>query len=244
MLAAVLTAALAAVSSAHAAGVTSVRLVACEPAGAGGGGAATFEGRMRAQRPGQRLQMRFTLQVAAPGAPRFRPVAAAGLGVWHTAAPGVTRWTYDKRVEDLVAPARYRARVRFRWRDADGRVVAHDTATSAVCRQEDTRPDLRMLRVTADPAGPATAGYHVPVRNAGGGPAGATSLALTVAGSALAPVPVPPLAPGAETVVTVTGPRCPPGAQLGLVLDPAGRVDETTEQDNFRTVACPPGAAP
>ena len=147
-----------------------VRLLACETGPADADRAAAFEGRVRAQRPGQRLQMRFTLQVSTPDAPRWRTVPAPGFGVWYSADSGVTRWTYSKRVQDLLAPASYRAKVRFRWRDARGTVVARTAVVSPSCKQPDVRPDLRTGAVTAQAAGASAARYAVEVRNAGTAP--------------------------------------------------------------------------
>jgi hypothetical protein len=219
-----------------------VRLLACETGPEESDRAAAFEGRMRAQRPGQRLQMRFTLQASTPDASRWHTVQAPGFGVWYSADSGVTRWTYSKRVQDLVAPASYRAKVRFRWRDESGHVVARTAVLSPACKQPDLRPDLRTGTVTAEPAGATAARYAVAVRNAGRGPADATALTLGF-GSTLLEAAVPALAAGEERTVTVTGPRCPAGAQIELILDPASRVDERNEDNNVRMVPCPAVAA-
>lgn len=215
-----------------------VRLLACETGPADADRAAAFEGRVRAQRPGQRLQMRFTLQVSTPDAPRWRTVPAPGFGVWYSADSGVTRWTYSKRVQDLLAPASYRAKVRFRWRDARGTVVARTAVVSPSCKQPDVRPDLRTGAVTAQAAGASAARYAVEVRNAGRGPAEATALTLGF-GSTLLEGAVPALAAGEARTVTVTGPRCQAGSEVELILDPASRVDERDEDDNTRMVPCP-----
>jgi hypothetical protein len=241
---------LAAVAAAPADGSTAapartgagVRLTACETAPAEVDRAAAFEGRMRAFAAGQRLQMRFVLQVSTPDAPRWRSVVAPGFGTWYTADPGVGRWTYAKRVQDLLAPGSYRALVRFRWRDAQGRIADRDAATSPTCRQPDLRPDLRSGTVTATLATEGAARYVIPVRNAGRGPSTATRLTLGTGGSVLQAA-VPALPAGEERDVTVTGPRCAAGSELVLVLDPDGRVQERSEEDNRRTLPCPSGAS-
>jgi CARDB len=215
-----------------------VRLLACETGPAEADRAAAFEGRVRAQRPGQRLQMRFTLQVSTPGASRWRSVSAPGFGVWYSADPGVTRWTYAKRVQDLLAPASYRAKVRFRWRDARGTVVARTSVVSSVCKQPDLRPDLTTGALSAQAAGTSAARYAVEVRNTGRGEADATILTLGF-GSTLLEAAVPALDAGETRTVTVTGPRCQAGSEVELILDPASRVDERDEDDNTRLVPCP-----
>ena len=217
-----------------------MRLRACEAALEPSGRVAVFEGRMARAERGQRLQMRFALQVRTPGGAGWRPVAAAGFGTWYTAARNVARWTYEKRVEDLLAPASYRAEVRFRWRDGDGRIVRRATVVSGICRQPDPRPDLRAGALTLLPAQGAAVRYQVPVRNAGRNPAGPAELTLEAAGNVLT-APVPPLAPGGQTTVQARGPACSLGSAVVLTLDPSGRIDEAGEEDNRRVIACPAG---
>src|SRR5947209_3699827 len=86
---------------------------------------AVFSGTMRSLRAGQdRMEMRFDLFRRAPGASAFKRVAAPGLGVWNRADPGVGRFKFRQKVENLGAPAAYRAVVGFRWVNARGRVFA------------------------------------------------------------------------------------------------------------------------
>ena len=94
---------------------------------------AVFEGVMKGKRT-MRMEIRFDLQRADPGTD-FRVVSAPGLSVWSRAAAGVVRYRYRKRVENLPAPAFYRAHVLFRWRDAAGKVVRHSDALTPACEQ-------------------------------------------------------------------------------------------------------------
>src|SRR5215468_379513 len=80
-------------------------------------GVATFEGRVTALKRATKAQMRFTLQARTPEEPTWRAVGAPGFGTWLTAPPKVGRYVYDKTVQELLAPAEYRAVIRFRWRD-------------------------------------------------------------------------------------------------------------------------------
>ena len=107
------------------------RLVACDTAAR----AAVFEGRMAARADAPRMHMRFTLQARTAERPAWTRVHAPGLDVWTTAEPDADRYVYTKRVENLVAPGRYRAVVRFRWTDAGGVVRAQARVISPVCRQ-------------------------------------------------------------------------------------------------------------
>lgn len=234
----VVTAALAVPGSASTAPGAAVRLSACESALEPSGRVAAFEGRMARTGRRQRLQMRFALQVRTPEGSGWRAVAATGFGTWYTAARNVARWTYEKRVKDLLAPAGYRAEVRFRWRDAGGRIVRRATAVSDVCRQPDLRPDLRAGALGVSPARVGALRYEVPVRNAGRSPSGPTQLTLEAAGATLTAA-IPALAAGAQTTVRVTGPACRPGTPVVLTLDPSGRIDEADEADDRRPIACP-----
>jgi hypothetical protein len=96
----------------------------------------------------------------------------------------VRRYTYAKTVRSLLAPASYRATVRFRWLDADGQVLDQDDAVSAVCIQDDLRPDLVPRRIDVQPAAGtrASSRYGVLVRNAGATASGAFGVRLDVPG--------------------------------------------------------------
>src|SRR5262245_30374524 len=84
-------------------------LLRCDP------GVATFEGRVTAIKRAAKAQMRFTLQARTPEEPAWRAVTTPGFGSWLTAPKGAGRYVYDKTVQQLLAPAEYRAVIRFRW---------------------------------------------------------------------------------------------------------------------------------
>jgi len=233
-------AALAAAGPAHAAPRQSVKLLDCETALGQTARSAVFEGRMRSVAGAQRLLMRFSLQARRPGGGRWRGVPAPGLGRWVSSDRGVARYVYTKRVENLVAPAGYRALVSFRWLDADGRRVLSARETSPVCAQPDLRADLRALSMDIQAAAdPGQASYAVLLVNHGRAVSDAFALALTVDGQPLAPQRVEALEPGERRTVTVTGPICRPGATLTVDLDLNGEVDERSEADNRLTRSCP-----
>lgn len=94
---------------------------------------AVFEGLMRGKRT-VRMEIRFDLQRADPGG-AFARVSAPGLSVWTRAEQGVVRYRYRKRVENLPAPASYRAHVLFRWRNRAGKVVRHEDGITPACEQ-------------------------------------------------------------------------------------------------------------
>jgi hypothetical protein len=109
----------------------SATLLECER---GAEPAAEFEAEMSAVPGTERMRMRYTLQAATPGRRAYRRVAAPGFDVWTTSEPDVTHYVFTRRVEDLIGPAQYRVRVRFRWLDANGDALARATRTSRACR--------------------------------------------------------------------------------------------------------------
>lgn len=143
-------------------GGAEARLTECETGETARERVAVFEGRMRAFRGVERLEMRFTLQVATPEQPSWSAVRATGFDVWTSALPDVTRYVYTRRVEALVGPARYRTVVRFRWLDADGRLVARAERRSAVCRQPASPAEDSSAAWIA--AWPRSAGWAAAVR--------------------------------------------------------------------------------
>jgi hypothetical protein len=215
-------------ASASASGPAQLRLLACDP------GEAAFEGDMRAIPRASRMQMRFTL-LARTGAAGWRRVSAPRLDSWVTSDPGRMRYVYDKHVDGLVAPGSYRMRVRFRWIDAAGEVVARTRRLSRVCRQRDPRPDLRVSALRALDTG----GYEATIRNAGRTAASAFDVTLTVPGSAPVTERTGPLAPGERSTVVFDAPPCEPGSTVRLVVDAADEVDEAAEADDTVAVACP-----
>src|SRR5256885_8130343 len=138
---------------------------------------ASFSGTMRSLRAGQdRMEMRFDLFRRARGSLVFKRVPAPGLGVWNRANPGVGRFRFRQKVENLSAPAAYRAVVSFRWIGADGRVFARAHHVTLACSQPDLRPDLRVVGIVH--AGT----YLVTVRNAGGSAARGFDVSFRVGG--------------------------------------------------------------
>ena len=109
------------------------RVIRCHPHPNQAKRFAIFEGEMTGQTT-TRMEIRFDLLRADPGG-EFLQVDAPGLGVWNRAEAGVVDYRYRKRVENLPAPASYRALVRFRWRKAGGGVVRRGHALTEVCEQ-------------------------------------------------------------------------------------------------------------
>lgn len=241
-----LSASLLAPAAAHAtpAGApVAARLIACHPAVAKAERFAIFQGAMTRWRHSARVEIRFDLLARPAGSPSFQPVAGPGLGVWNRSGLGVSRYRFRKRVENLPAPAAYRAVVSFRWLGANGKVLGRAVRLTPVCHQPDPRPDLRVGRVTATRAGnKANARYTIVVRNDGRSAAGNFDVVLGVNGIDRPAETVGGLATGERRAVTIVASRCAPGESLTVVLDPDGRVDEANEGNDRATVPCPPDA--
>jgi hypothetical protein len=211
-------------------------LVACDRADR----AAVFEGRMDVVDGAARMQMRFRLEAAEPGDGRWRRVAATGFSAWGSAAAGRSRYVFTRRVEQLLAPASYRVRVRFRWLDAAGAVIATAGATSRPCRQPDPRPDLMVSAIAVRPAAsPSDRRYIVTIRNDGRGGAPPTTVSLALGGGAWLAAPVAALAPGERDAVVFVAPACAPGTPLVATADAGDAVDERDEVANTLTAGCP-----
>jgi hypothetical protein len=218
------------------------RLVTCQTGATSATRTAVFTARMPAADGTTRMAMRFDLLQRTPGAAEYAPVKLPAWGVWQRSQPGRTAFIYTKRVRGLRAPGSYRARVRFRWYEADGHLQRIATRTTRTCRQPDPRPNLTAGDVTiAGGLGAASATYLLDVGNEGRGAAGRFAVALAVAGVPQPPVAVDGLAAGARTVVSVAGPRCAPGSTVRFVLDPDRDVTESDEADDIVDRPCPAG---
>ena len=221
---------LLAAPAAHAGGPASVALVECDREAQ----AAEFQARMQTVPGAQRMQMRFSLWVEHRRR-GYRRVRASGFGVWTTADPGVTRYVYTRRVEQLLGPARYRVQVRFRWLDAGGRAIARATARSRYCRQPDPRPNLTVRDLWVEPIGdPARRRYVVLVRNTGRREVEPFELEVSGAAAVL----VGALEPREERFVELVGPACEPGWKVTATADPLDEIEERSERDNALAITC------
>jgi hypothetical protein len=216
------------------------RLTGCATGATAPERTAAFTASMPAIESSARMWIRFDLLQRTPGQAEFDPVRLPAWGRWERSEPGRTGFIYTKRVQALRAPGAYRARVRFRWYGADGRLVRRAERLTGICRQRDPRPDLRAgALAVAGGLGPAAATYLLTLTNAGRGAAGPFDVVLTTAGMPQAPVRVDGLAAGESRVVSVPGPRCAAGATVRFVLDAGAAVDESEEADDVVDRLCP-----
>ena len=197
---------------------------------------AVFEGQVRVFRKAPRMQMRFTLQASTPDAPLWRKVPLPGFSGWITAPANLGKYTYDKTVQDLLAPASYRAVVNFRWRDRSGRTIRTERAISPICKQVDVRPDLVVRNVRVEDGS-----YVGVVFNRGRQAAGPFAVDFLVEGVSVGTVEVIGLA--AQTPITVMTPAarrpaCAAGSTIEAVADARAQVDEADEENNAFSAVC------
>lgn len=201
---------------------------------------AVFRGALTTVRKARSLQMRFALQARPAKGGAFKHVVAPSFDQWLTSSPGKKAFVYDKRLEALAAGTSYRAVIRYRWRAADGHVLARAFRMTPTCTQPDDRPNLRATRIAVRPGisrGART--YLVRIANRGAGEAPAFATSLTVGGNTLTGSMGGPLAARSATTLAFLAPKCKAGSTLTATVDTGDAVDERNETDNRLTVPCP-----
>lgn len=178
------------------------------------------------------MGMRFVLYEKLPGG-RFERVSLPNWEEWErTGRAKVPGFVFTKRVEELAAPAAFKAVVTFRWYDDEGAVLRTAKRTTGVCRQPDWRPNLVIEKATFTANGRA----RVTLANRGRTAAGPFQVTMGVAGS-LSSALANPLAAGERRTLTMA--RCRSPEQAVFTVDAAGGVDEADEGDNVLVAACP-----
>lgn len=216
------------------AAVAKARTTGCVPALDAFEREASFTGDMRTVRGASQLQMKFVLQARTQERRRWTSVAAPGFGTWNTSALGIGRYVYTKTVENLLAPARYRALVRFRWLTATGTTLLRSRRVTPACRQPDLRPDLVPERLTR-----SGERYALTLHNDGRSPADGFTVTIEIAGRRYPLAYVEQLAAGRRTRLAGAAPACLAGENVTVRVDADGAVDEVDEEGNALTVPCP-----
>ena len=195
---------------------------------------AVFTGSMPSDTGVAAMAMRFNLLERTPGG-SWTAVSLPHWGVFErTTRAGVPGFIFAKRVQQLAAPARFRAVIDFRWFDANGQLLRSARRKSPVCRQPDPRPDLHVTRVIF--TGQRLSGVVIANR----GRSDAAAFLVTVSRSAAsATQTVDSLPAGAERTLAIAIGRCTAGEPIRIALDPAGAIDEADKADDSVTVACP-----
>src|SRR5665647_1749280 len=124
------------------------------------------------------MQMRFTLyrRYNESNSRRMRvvrPTDGGSLGQWlGSTDPTATTYIHNLSVTPVETYAAYRARVQFRWLNANGTVVARTKRASRLCKQKTGLPNLDVAGVqrypnagTVYPQMPVA--YAVTIRNTG-----------------------------------------------------------------------------
>ena len=215
----------------------SVKVLECRTSDAGESRSATFQGRVRAIRGTARMAMRFTL-LERFGDERRHVVQFPELKTWHHSKSGIRDFRYKQTVTGLQGGGDYRARVDFRWYDADGDVLRKARRVSRTCRQSGRLANLRPGVPSVAPGPEGTALYVVPVGNRGRATANDVGVELSVDGAKTDVRHIEEIAPGATETVSIRGPVCQGG--LRVVVDPSDTVKERRESDNILKAPCPP----
>jgi hypothetical protein len=202
---------------------------------------AVFSAQMGSLPQSARMQVRFDLQQSLGGRAKFRRVQAPGIGVWRSSAEGVDIFRYRKQVANLQPGSMYRALVRFRWLNDAAKVIQSSARKTKTCKEPDMRADLVAGAVTAAPSGqPGRVRYTVAVRNDGrSGVPTSFTVGFAVGSEAQPAQTVQPLDAGAQRSLVFVGPRCSVARPLRVSVDSDLAVDESSESNNTRTVACP-----
>jgi hypothetical protein len=199
---------------------------------------AVFVGQMPALQGTRRMWMRFDL-FERTGSSAWQHVSVPKFGTWQKSLPGKPGFIYEKRVDQLQAPADYRVQVRFRWYDKTGKLQRAARRTTRTCHQPDPRPDLAIGQVTATEAGQGRLRYLIRVRNDGRSDVGPFDTVLSVDGNAQPAATVAGLPAGGETKVAIVGQRCTLGSRIQIAVDTTGLIDEASEINNAVSRPCP-----
>jgi hypothetical protein len=199
---------------------------------------AVFVGQMPALQRTSRMWMRFDLYERNPGG-TWRHLSVPKFGTWQKSLPGKPGFIYEKRVDQLQAPADYRTRVRFRWYDKSGKLQRSAQRTTRLCHEPDPRPDLAVGKVTATEHKQGRLQYLIRVRNDGRSDAGPFDTVLTIDGNAQPTAMVAGLPAGGATTVSIVGMRCVLGSRIQIALDTGGTIDESRENNNTVSRPCP-----
>lgn len=205
---------------------------------------AVFVGQMPALQGTRRMWMRFDLFERTAASGRWQRLVVPKFGTWQKSLPGKPGFIYEKRVDQLQAPADYRAEVRFRWYDAQGELQRQTRRRTPTCHEPDPRPDLAVGTVTATDADSGRLRYVIRVRNDGRSDVGPFAAVLSVDGAAQPPVTIAGLPAGGATKLAIIARACTPGSRIQIALDPAGTVDEARETNNAVSRACPTPSSP
>lgn len=184
------------------------------------------------------------------GAERELKVAGS-LGDWEPAISVRTtrNWIFNKKIDSLPSPARYRMEVDYQWNGSGSKVVKHQMLRTVSCNQPDYRPNLTITGVvrTLVVSG-SKVRYAVTVRNSGKGTALAAQLRLMILPAAT-PFYYPvdsrgtrlstgTIKVGESKVLSIDAPSCFAGSTALIEVDPGNLLAESNGDDNIWTGGC------
>lgn len=197
---------------------------------------AEFEGRMRGGKNVVRMAMRFQLLERTPGAASARAVDAPELSPWRRSRTGVREFSYRQTIKGLSSGVTYSVLVQFRYYNLKGRIVRREERESGTCVQDGALPNLVIGAVRLAPGSTEkTAVYTVSVGNTGQGDAMSVPVSLIADGALIDTRTINLIKAGEFTTVKFTGPHC---SRLRAIVDRAGVVPETVEEDNELRARC------
>jgi hypothetical protein len=210
------------------------RVTGCEMSGPNR--SAVFYARMSAVPGAVRLTVRFTLFERLGRSAEWTKVDVPELRQWRRSAAGVRTFGFAQTVDSLRPGGAYKARIQYRWLDANGAPLDTVTRETAVCRGP--LPNMAVGALALRPGPTAdTAVYRVTVVNNGKGEADGVDVRLEVDQALLDAVVVDRLSPGESRTLSFTGPRCNQGIQVRI--DPDNGIGEILETDNAQAFGCP-----
>lgn len=222
-------------------GVPTVQLVECSTGKRASDRYAIYRGSMSPLQTfapsAQGMRMSFRLGERI-GRGIWRPVPAPGLGVWHTALPGVAQFAYSQKIDALQVGTSYRVTVYFEWLDGQGKPVVHGQRRSTACRQPGKLPNLHPHGESSIKPGPTpdTERYRFQARNTGLAVARGVEVRLTVDGAEVDLKTIGSLLSRESRGVTFVGPVCK--QVVKFEVDPRDRMRELYEKDNVWRIPC------
>jgi hypothetical protein len=228
--------ALAAPAAAHAATPATVHLGKCRTGANADQRVATYRARMKAIPGSVRMAMRFELVEHRSGH-QPEQIRDKKLNAWHRSHKGVVKYSYAQTIRQLSPGGSYRARVRFRWYDADGNVIKQARRASAACEQTGGLPNLVVTAVSfAQGKTSRTTDYTVSIGNTGESAAENFKVTLIVDGAIVDERRVERLDAGESEPIMLSGPRCD---HVRAVVDRDHQIAESIEDDNSLRTRCP-----
>lgn len=196
------------------------------------------------------LAVKFDLLVSRGTAPA-KALRAGDLGVWITPDnPTLGElpadvWNLQKSVVELSAPASYRFRVQFRWKDQQHHVLGTVVRYSRRCEERELRPDLLVRSISVSAANqPNRDLYGAVIANAGNSAAGPFEVLFAPAdGSGTITRTVSLLAAHSSRVEDFVGPVCSASTAPTITVDSAHQVDNLDRSNTALTASCPASGA-